>query len=196
MRVGVLALALSVIGSATEVSAEWHIKPFLGIAFGGDTTFVDVEDAAGSPNIVLGVSAVLLGEVVGLEVDFSHAPGFFESGVRALVVQSSVTTLGGSVVVALPRHLNEYGLRPYFVGGAGLMRVRIEHRLNVLDVADTLPAIQIGGGVTGFLTDRTGLSWEVRHFRTVRGTSVGRGLSFGPERLSFWRGTMALVIRY
>ena len=194
MRVAVVVIALSVMGSATEASAEWHVKPFLGMAFGGGTTFVDVEDAAGSPTEVLGVSGVLLGDVVGLDIDFSHAPGFFESGNRDLVVHSSVTTLTGSVVVALPRHLNEYGLRPYLVGGAGLMRVRIEHRLNVLDVADTVPAIQLGGGVTGFLTDRIGLSWEVRHFRTVRGTSVGRGLSFGPERLSFWRGTMALVI--
>ena len=196
MRVGVLALALSVIGSATEVSAEWHIKPFLGIAFGGDTTFVDVEDAAGSPNIVLGVSAVLLGEVVGFDVDFSHAPGFFESGVRALVVQSSVTTLGGSVVVALPRHLNEYGLRPYFVGGVGLMRVPITHGLGVLEVSNTLPAMHLGGGATGFFNDRIGLSWETRYFRTIRATSVGRGTSFGPEQLSFWRGTMALAIRY
>ena len=196
MRVGVLALALSVIGSATEVSAEWHIKPFLGITFGGDTTFVDVEDAAGSPNIVLGVSGVLLGEVVGLDVDFSHAPGFFESGDRGLVVQSSVTTLGGSVVVALPRHLNEHGLRPYFVGGVGLMRVRIAHRLGVLEVANTLPAMHLGGGATGFFTNRIGLSWEVRYFRTIRGTSMGRGASFGPEQLSFWRGTMALAIRY
>ena len=196
MRVAVVAIALSLIGSAAEVSAEWHVKPFLGIAFGGDTTFIDVEDAAGSPTVVLGVSGVLLGEVVGLDIDFSHAPGLFESGDRQLVAHSSVTTLTGSVVVALPRHLNEYGLRPYFVGGAGLMRVRIEQRLNVLDVADTLPAMQLGGGATGFLTDRIGLSWELRHFRTIRRISVGRGLSFGPERISFWRGTMALAIWY
>ena len=196
MRVAVVAIALSLIGSAAEASAEWHVKPSLGIAFGGNTTFVDVEDAAGSPTVVLGVSGVLLGEVVGLDIDFSRATGFFESGDRNLVTHSSVTTLAGSVIVALPRHLNEYGLRPYFAAGAGLMRVRIEHPLSVLDVADTLPAVQLGGGATGFVTDRIGLNWEVRHFRTIRGTSVGRGLSFGPERLSFWRGTMALVIRY
>ena len=85
MRVAVVAIALSLIGSAAEVSAEWHVKPFLGIAFGGDTTFIDVEDAAGSPTIVLGVSGVLLGEVVGLDIDFSHAPGLFESGDRQLL---------------------------------------------------------------------------------------------------------------
>ena len=196
MRVAVVTIVLSVIGSAAEVSAEWHIKPFLGVTFAGDTTFVDVEDAAGSPTVAWGVSGVLLGEVVGLDIDFSRATGFFESGDRYLVVSSAVTTLAGSVVLAWPRHLNEYGLRPYFVAGAGLMRVRIEHRLGVLDVADTLPAMQLGGGATGFLADQIGLNWEIRHFRTIRGTSIGRGLSFGPERLSFWRGTMALVIRY
>ena len=144
MRVAVVAMALSLTGSAAEASAEWHVKPFLGIAFGGGTTFVDVEDAAGSPTIVSGVSGVLLGEVVGIDIDFSHAPGFFESGNRDLVVHSSVTTLAGSVVVALPRHLNEYGLRPYFVGGAGLMRVRIEHRLNVFPWRTRYPPYSSG----------------------------------------------------
>ena len=195
MRVGVLTLALLAIGPA-EVLAEWQIKPFLGIAFGGGTTFVDLEDAAGSPNIVLGINGVLLGEVVGLDADFSHTPGFFESGDRQLVAQSSVTTLAASVVVALPRHLAEYRLRPYVVGGAGLMLVRIDNQFGVLRVTSTLPAVHVGGGVTGFLTDRIGLSWEVRHFRSIGGTVEGRGLSFGREQLSFWRATMALAIRY
>jgi len=196
MRVGLCVLVLSLFGLTTDVSAEWHIKPFLGVAFGGDTTLVDVEDAAGGPNIVFGVSGTLLGDVLGIEVDLGRSPGFFESGNGRLVVQSGVTTLGGSVVVALPRRLSEYGLRPYFIGGMSLMRVRIEHLLDVLNVADTLPAVQLGGGVTGFFTERIGISWDLRHLRSVRGTLVGRGVSFGPERLSFWRATMALALRY
>ena len=195
MRVGLLALALLAVGPA-EVSAEWQIKPFLGITFGGGTTFVDVEDAAGSPNVAFGVSGMLLGEVFGIEADFSHAPGFFEAGDRRLVKESNVTTLVGSVVVALPRRLAEYGLRPYFVGGAGLMHVRTEHQLGVLRVDGTFPAVNIGGGVTGFLTDRLGLSWEVRHFRSIGGTAGGQGLSFGREQVSFWRVHMALAVRY
>ncbi len=55
-----------------------------------------------------------------------------------------------------------------------------------------LPAIDLGGGVTGFLSDRIGVSWDVRHFRSVGGKT--RGLSFGREQLSFWRANMALVI--
>ena len=35
MRVAVVVIALSLIGSAAEVSAEWHVRPFLGIDFAG-----------------------------------------------------------------------------------------------------------------------------------------------------------------
>ena len=194
MRVGLLAFWLLMVAAA-DVSAEWQIKPFIGTTFGGGTTFVDVENAVGGPNIAFGVNSVLLGEVLGIDGDLSYASGFFESGDRFLVVQSSVTTLAGNVVVALPRHLAEVGLRPYVVAGAGLMHVKIDHALGVLHVASTLPAVNVGGGVTGFLTDRLGLSWEVRHFRSI-GKNGGRGLSFGREKLSFWRGTMAVAIRY
>jgi hypothetical protein len=113
-----------------------------------------------------------------------------------LVRESSVTTLLGNIVVALPRHLDEYGLRPYFVEGAGLMRVRIDHQLGVLQVENTLPAVDIGGGVTGFLTDRLGVSWDVRHVRSIGGTAGGQGVSFGREQLSFWRAYTALAVRY
>jgi hypothetical protein len=47
-------------------------------------------------------------------------------------------------------------------------------------------------GVTGFLSDRFGVSWDVRRFRSVGGQDPG---SDGP-RLSFWRANMALAIRY
>ena len=32
---------------AVPAQAEWHVKPFFGITFAGQTTFVDIEDAAG-----------------------------------------------------------------------------------------------------------------------------------------------------
>lgn len=194
-RVGVW-LALVVVLSVPEAVAERQLKPFVGASFGGSTTFVDFENAAGTPNVAFGVNAVFLGNVFGMDADFGHGPGFFGSGDGHLVVSSHVTTLTGSLVVALPRRLAEVGLRPYLVGGAGLMRVRSDHSLDVLRVADTLPAMSLGGGVTGFLTDQVGLSWEVRHFRSVRRAARRNGVSFGSERLSFWRGTMAIAIRY
>jgi hypothetical protein len=94
----------------------------------------------------------------------------------------------------MPKRMAEYTLRPYFVGGMGLMHVQVEGRLGALPLSISLPAIDFGGGVTGFLNDRVGLSWEVRHFRSIGGDTQGN--SFVPERLSFWRATMAVAIRY
>jgi len=65
-----------------------------------------------------------------------------------------------------------------------------------LNVSTSLPAIDVGGGATGFLTERVGLSWDIRYFRTVSGKAEGNGLSVGAEQLSFWRASMALAIRF
>ena len=193
MRIAVLALTLLMWGPA-PASAEWQLRPFLGLTFGGRTTFFDLEQAADNLNLVIGFNSVLLGELIGFEADVGYAPGFFQAGGQHLVTRSSATTLTGNVVVALPRRLTEFTLRPYFVGGAGLMQARINDPSKVLGVSSTLPAVDLGGGVTGFLSDRIGVSWDVRHFRSFGGKA--RGLSFGREQLSFWRANMALVFRY
>jgi hypothetical protein len=194
MRAGFLVLTLLLLWPA-QMSAEWQIRPFLGVSFGGGTTLVDLDHAAGSPNIVVGVNGALLGDVIGVEVDFGRAPGFFQTGDQGLVQRSSVTTLTGNVVIAPPRHLTEYILGPYFVLGAGLMRARSEELQGILSLANTLPAIDVGGGAKGFLSKRIGLNWEARYFRSVGGKEL-RGVSFGTEQLSFWRASMGLVIRY
>lgn len=193
MRIAVLALTLLLMRPA-PARAEWQLRPFLGVTFGGSTTFFDLEHAADNPNLVIGFNSVLLGELFGIEADLGYAPGFFQSGGQHLVTRSSATTLTGNVVVALPRRLTEFTLRPYFVGGAGFMVARINDTSNVLGVSSTLPAVDLGGGVTGFLTDRIGVSWDVRHFRSFGGKA--RLLSIGREQLSFWRANMALVFRY
>jgi len=64
-----------------------------------------------------------------------------------------------------------------------------------LPVQSSLAAIDVGGGVTGFLSDRFGVSWEVRHFGSVGGKQPSEN-SLGAEQLSFWRADMALVIRF
>jgi hypothetical protein len=194
MRAGVLALALLPLAPA-HAAADWQLRPFLGVTFGGGTTLVDLDHAAGSPNVVVGVNGALLGNVIGVEVDFGRAPGFFQTGDQGLVQGSSVTTLVGNVVIAPPRHLTKYILGPYFVLGGGLIRARSEDFNNFLSVASTLPAMDVGGGANGFLTDRIGLNWDARYFWSVGGEEL-RGLSFGRGQLSFWRVSMGLVIRY
>jgi hypothetical protein len=177
-------------------AADRQMRPFIGATFGGGTTFVDPENAVGDPNLAIGVGAMFLGEVFGTEVEIADAPGFFEAD-KNLVRASRVTTLNGNVVVAAPHRLTEYALRPYFVGGGGLMSVRTTTAFGVFDVSKVMPEFDVGVGVVGFLTNTVGVSWDLRRFQSIGGSSAGNGgISFGDERLSFWRATMAVAIRY
>lgn len=176
-------------------AADRQIRPFVGATFGGATTFVDPEGAAGSPNLAIGVGAMFLGEVFGAEAEIADAPGFFEAG-KNLVRGSRVTTISGNVVVAAPHRLTEYLLRPYFVGGAGLMRITTTTSLGVFDQATIKPEFDLGAGVVGFLTNKVGVCWDLRRFQSIGGDTSGAGISFGDEHLSFWRATMAVAIRY
>jgi hypothetical protein len=183
-------------------AAEWQVRPFIGFSFGGATTFVDPDHAIETQNVVTGISGGWLGEIFGIEADFGRAPGFFQTDdvrdplIESLVVTSAVTTLTGNVVIALPRRMAGYGLRPYFSGGAGLMHVDAFGKFGIIEHNRTLPALSFGGGVTGFLTPTVGLSWDVRRLSTLRGEGETLGNSVGRERLSFWRATMAVALRY
>jgi hypothetical protein len=186
---GMLALAQA------RAFAEWQIKPFVGVTGGGESTYSLTEP--GNPrSVVFGANAGWLGEVVGFEGDFGHSPAFFHQGVDpGNIVGSGVTTVTGNAVIAVPRHLTTYTLRLYFVGGAGMMRVNVESANGLLDSSETLAAMDLGGGATGFLTKRIGLNWDVRRFRSL-GSIDPRNTLGEPGPFSFWRGVMSVAIRY
>ena len=195
MRAGFLPAALLLL-LATPAAAEWHVKPFAALTFGSGTTFVDIEKAVPRPHRGFGVTGVVTGEILGVDADFGRVSGFFQRGDQNLLLASSVTTVSGDLIVAMPHRMTQYTLRPYFVAGAGMMRVRIDGRLGSLRVASTLPAMNLGGGATGFLTKRVGLSWEIRRFGSFGGKNQAHGASFGDEQLSFWRANMAVAVKH
>jgi hypothetical protein len=203
MGAACLVVGLWLLAPATA-AAEWQVRPFIGFTFGGATTFVDPEKAAGTQNAVIGASGGWLGEIFGFEADFGRAPGFFQTdetpgnsaGSEPDLLTSAVTTLTGNVVIALPARMAGYGLRPYFSGGAGLMHIDAVGQLQIFDLHRTLPMLSLGGGVTGFLTNRVGLNWDIRRLNTLRGEGETLGNSLGREQLSFWRATMAVALRY
>jgi len=174
--------------------AEWQLKPFIGLTFGGSNTLLDLDDVAGERKFMLGASATWLGNFFGVEGDIARVPGFFQTVSQQSVVSSSVTTVTGNAILTLPRKLTQYGLRPYFVAGGGVVSARIDHELALFDVDTTLKVLDVGGGATGFLTDRVGVSWDVRYFRSVGGKE-GTGLAFGKEQISFWRASMGVAVR-
>jgi len=202
MRAVALALALILLPAA-RASADIQIKPFIAGTFGGATTFGNSYiEQFGDAKRTYGVTAVWLGGFFGVEGDFGWTPGIFESTKRPVlnpvtttnVVDSGCRTFTGNVVIAAPRRVTEYTLRPYLSGGGGLIQVRSVNELPAFSFASNLQVVDVGGGATGFLTDRVGVSWDLRYFRSMRG-KIG-GFSVGaPEELSFWRINMAFVVR-
>ena len=102
LRSVVLAGILVLLATATA-SAEAQAKGFLGVTFGGQTTFFDLEKASGKSNPAVGASVTWLGQVFGVEGEISYGPGFFQRGQQKLVVDSGVTTGTANFVVAVPR---------------------------------------------------------------------------------------------
>ena len=77
------------------------------------------------------------------------------------------------------------------------MRFSIEEGTEVfpdLIGAQNSVGMNIGGGAIGFISPRTGVRFEVRHFRSLdRDLNL---LTAEPDsQLSFWRATVGVVIR-
>ena len=192
-----IVAALFVIAATPAAAADNQIRAFFGGTFGGSTTLVDLEHASGNWNPVIGGSLVVLNNVFGVDVDVADAPGFFQSDDSGLVLSSRVTTFTGNVVVAAPRSRTEYGIRPYIVGGAGMMRSRKRDFFATIPSSKWLATVDVGAGAIGFFTNRSGVSWEIRRFEGLSTGEDAPGTTVGERgRLSFWRASMAFVYRY
>jgi hypothetical protein len=167
----------------------------IGWSFKGDSTIADPEGERNKVHWTLGGTTTVIGDgPIGVEGLFVFTPGSFGRN-TLLVTDSSTLALMGNVVLATPRGWNEYGLRPFVSGGLGLLRASVDDPSNVLDVRHNIAGLNVGGGAVGFITDRTGLRFDLRYFRHLKPASP-EGTSFGDVRLSYWTGTVGVVIRY
>lgn len=196
-RVALLALIVTL--SPAAARADWLLTPFfLGSSFGADTSYLTF-DPLSARAIYGGGAAWLMDRGLGAEADLAFVPAFFE-GERQLIVNSSVFSLFGNVMVAAPLGLTRESLRPYAVGGLGLIRSYGEEALplGLFEISDRVLGVQLGGGAVGFVSDRVGLRFDLRHTRAVR-----RGEDpFDPvtgerkTKVSFWRAAVGVVLRY
>jgi hypothetical protein len=187
-----LATVLTLIG-ATPASADWLVVPFIGTAFNGETSLLVLERGEIRAQTIFGASGVWLpAGIFGVEGDFAYGPSFFQA--NDLIESSSVSTLGGSLVVAMPLGVTRESLRPYAVAGFDTMRAAFDDTASVFATVERLGGLHVGGGAIGLLSPRTGLRFDVRHFQSL---SREPAQLSGERRskLSFWRLTFGVVIR-
>lgn len=193
----IVLFSLFVCASSQTASADFLFTPFLGTTFAGDTTLLDLDvGAASSKHWTFGGSAAWLSDqILGVEADFAMTPGFFQnsSNGTGLVVSSRVTTLTGNVLAAFPLSVTRESLRPYLTGGVGLIRA-ISEDLIGLNERGNWVGLQFGAGAIGFINDRTGVRFDLRNSRSLsRDTTL---LGERKSKLSFWRATVGVTVRY
>jgi hypothetical protein len=184
--------------ATAHAQADLLIIPFVGAKFAGKTTIIDPaspQQPGGAKKTTFGVSAAILGDgFLGIEADLDHTPHFFERGVGRLNAGSSVTTLTGHGLVAVPRTITRESLRPYVVAGVGLMHAYLQTIGNVFNTNSNLFGLDVGGGVVGFVSPRAGARFELRHFKNL--TRNSEAVTLGSTQLSFWRLTAGIVLKY
>ena len=194
----VLALcSVILLGSARTAQAEWHFTPLAGFTGFGNTSLVDPEAATGKRHGHLGGSVALLGSgIFGAEVLSIWTPGFFEVDEIDLLDSSRTITAMANVVVTTPRRWTEYGLRPFVSGGFGLLHAHASSETaNIFPIDLNTVGMNIGGGAVGFLSERTGLRFDVRYHSTLNRMNDEDTPSIGPVHLRYVTFSVGLVFR-
>jgi hypothetical protein len=197
LRRHALPLALFFLTPApARAQTDLLIVPFLGFKFASHTSIAIGEPTAGEKKVTFGVSSAILSDkFLGVEADLGQIPQFFGPGLGRTVSSSGVTTLTGNVMFAVPKAVTQESLRPYILSGVGLMHARLTTQVGLLDTKSNLLGLDIGGGAIGMVSPRAGARFELRHFKNLTNAAAG-AVTIGGTKLSFWRLTAGLVLRY
>jgi hypothetical protein len=185
MLVGALAVVLA----PTPARADGFVTPWVGSAFGSN-----IDNGRGT----FGVSAGGMGGgIVGGEVDFGYNPSFF--GTQNDFGTNSVLNVMGNVIVGVPiGGTYGSGVRPYVVGGLGLIRTQIDgvNNTNLFRPAASSNMLgwDAGVGVMGFFNDHIGLRGEIRYLRAFQDWDT-LSVNLNGDRLHFWRPSIGVVFR-
>jgi opacity protein-like surface antigen len=184
----ILFAAVAIIFAPMPARADGFVTPWVGSAFGsniqnGQTTF--------------GVSAGGMGAgIIGGEADFGWSPSFF--GTQSDFGNNTVMDLMGNLILGAPiGGQHGAGIRPYVVGGVGLIRTQIDGgTVAKVSSSNNMFGWDAGAGVMGYFADHIGLRGDVRYMRATSDLNSGvSSLDLSGNRLHFWRASIGVVLR-
>ena len=164
-------------GRTSGSGGKSAVTPYAGYSYGADSSHCISLTNCQERHTTFGVSFGAAGGT-GVELDVAYAKDFF--GVTA-GTNSSVLTVMSNGVIAIPIG----PVRPFVVGGIGLIRPHVESNPIDLITAKKALGYDFGGGVMISLGSRLGLRGDLRRFRTMTG-----------EPLSFSRASAGLTLKF
>jgi len=186
----VLSAAAAVVLAPTPARADGFFIPWVGSGFGSN-----IQDGRGTFGVAAGGMGA--GGVVGGEVDFGWNPSFF--GPSGQFGNNSVINLIGNVIVGVPiGGTRGGGIRPYLVGGGGLIRTQFDQTTSPFNPVNSRNMFgwDAGGGVMGYFSDHVGLRGDLRYLRATHDINSGiNSIDLNGNRLDFWRATIGVVFR-
>jgi opacity protein-like surface antigen len=197
-------VAFTSIGVPRSVSADWLFTPFIGSAFNAGADFGDTFDEPGEfeRRFTYGASLGYMGAgIAGFEIDFGYSPNFFETLVIddddfTFADDSNVTTLMFNILLGAPiGGQGGPGIRPYAVGGLGLIRTHVtEAGLFFEDLDSNDWGFNLGAGLHGFFSDNVGVRADIRYFRAFAGDDDED--LFAVSDFDFWRASIGVTFRF
>jgi opacity protein-like surface antigen len=184
----ILASAAAVVLAPMQARADGFVTPWVGSAFGSNIQ---------NGQATFGVSAGAMGAgIIGGEADFGWSPSFF--GTKSDFGNNTVLNLMGNLIVGVPvGGTSGKGIRPYVVGGIGLIRTQIDGgTIARVSSSNNMFGWDAGGGVMGYFTDHVGLRGDVRYLRATSDLQSGvSSLDLSGNQLHFWRASIGVVLR-
>jgi outer membrane protein with beta-barrel domain len=175
--------------------ADTLLTPFFGVNFGGDAG-QEFSEAFDTSQYNWGASITFMGGgVFGVEGDFGFSPDFYG---KTDVGGSNVLTATGNLVIGIPfGGQHGFGVRPYGIVGAGLLRSKSDFGTDVAEIDENDLTWSAGGGVLLFFGSSAGLRFDVRYFRTFDDLEIlGVPIAQSPGKVDFTRGSLGFVLRF
>ncbi len=198
------ALALVIGSGVSPAHADVLFTPFVGGNFGGsaDAPLADAVAADQSRTTFGGSLALMSGGIFGVEADLGYTPKFFGTDVEVAgipidVAGNNVLTAMVNLTAGIPlQGSSGAGIRPYAVGGVGLIRQRFEVAGGLFGYSANDVGYNVGGGVMLFFAPNVGIRGDVRHFRSLSGDTIIDLLDLDLGTFNFTRATVGVTFRY
>ena len=197
MKKWIMLAGLALLLSPAAARADWLFTPQIGGAFGGGS------------GLTYGASIGWVGTgMFGWEAEFASTPGFVSRDEDLNVVNPLITDtefdgiddhansfMFNAVVGGKTRQGANRAFRPYFSGGLGWVKAKIESEELLFDEDSTKFGFNLGGGIMTYF-NHVGFRGDVRYYQTLSESEFDTRLDAEIGDYDYWRATAGVTFRF